>query len=169
MDEIWKSLPEMMPKFCEVSNLGRVRTHDRDYAVNGGFRDIKGKILSIQYDKKGMRTPRVLVSHDGKRKNLLLSRVVAAAFVGDITDKYVTHIDGNVRNNRWDNLEIVDPKVVNSRGHLSRSCVNEIRSVPELNDAKKHELAKKFKITIDTVDRIYRGETRNFKGNADEA
>jgi len=51
-----------------------------------------------------------LVNDDGKKKNLFVHRLVAAAFMGDPADKQINHKDGNKTNNAVENLELVTSK-----------------------------------------------------------
>ena len=89
MEEIWKQHNEHPA--VEISNLGNVR-----------YRDSK-KVLIPVYPKGSAI---VNYSIDGIKHSFSLSKVILEAFYGK-TKKRVptTHIDGNNRNNRIDNLK----------------------------------------------------------------
>lgn len=103
MEEIWKPVVGYEGRY-EVSNLGNVRS----FVSNCNGRNIKpivGKILK-QYDRKGYN--KVMLSKDNKVKDLAVHRIVVESFISTIPKgMQVNHIDGNKRNNRLENLEIV--------------------------------------------------------------
>jgi hypothetical protein len=76
-----------------VSDEGKV------FSLKGKKKELKGKIT-----RSGYRI--VLISHNGKRKYLLVHRLVASFFVPNSENKKtVNHIDGNKLNNNKLNLE----------------------------------------------------------------
>lgn len=90
----------------QVSNLGRIRTHNKiTYTELRGFRHWKDRIMKQKVDK--YNNWRVCIWKDGKEYTFLVARLVADAFCGEYrdTDLTVNHIDGNRLNNRADNLE----------------------------------------------------------------
>jgi len=107
--EEWKGSP-LCFDHVEVSNLGRVRTLDReavgykDFAINKQLR--KGKIISPWVAKNGYLTFSIKVGD--KRPKFLVHRIVASAFVdGYEPNLTVNHKDGNKLNNNPKNLEWV--------------------------------------------------------------
>ena len=72
--EIWKDIKDYEGLY-QISNLGRVRSLDR---VDGNGRGWKGIMLSSKLRKNGYRE--VILCRDGKRKYMLVHRLVAEAF-----------------------------------------------------------------------------------------
>jgi hypothetical protein len=97
MQEEWREIHEMG---YEVSNLGNVRR-----SVDGVNTAI-GRIKTPSLSGNGYLI--VGLFKNGKRKNVLVHRAVAEAFIGHIDNsREVNHIDGNKLNNKLENLEIV--------------------------------------------------------------
>jgi hypothetical protein len=115
MEEIWRPVQEV-GGLMEVSNLGRVRTIDRDLEVaerrrdgrsQGNFRRKQyGRVLSPCVGRHGYLEVALMVN--SKRKKYRVHRLVAAEFVpGYFEDASIDHLDGDKLNNRADNLEWV--------------------------------------------------------------
>lgn len=115
MKEIWK---ETEYNYIEVSNFGNVRTknmirqfrqydrHNRVFKITN--RLIKSHLMKIQTNNKGYKF--VCYKQNGLKKNILVHRLVASAFLPNITKKTeVNHKDGNPANNNVTNLEWVTP------------------------------------------------------------
>ena len=107
MEEIWKDIEGYEGKY-EVSNLGRVRRLPYTYQKENrwGVFDYKMKpgIHREWVGKDGYH--RITLCGDNGRKNFLVHRLVAKAFVSGYQDGYdANHIDENKDNNRADNLE----------------------------------------------------------------
>lgn len=83
----------------EVSNQGRVRKYCKRYDAY--------YLLRQQPNANNGRMYVAAINDRGERKNLMVARLVAITFCEDRTDEKntVNHIDGNVQNNRADNLE----------------------------------------------------------------
>lgn len=111
-EEIWKDIKGY--EGYQVSNLGRVRTHNKTtYTKIHGTRHWQDRILhfkpstnSKQKSKQGMGY-RVDLWKNGFPKTFLVARLVATTFLEDLidTDMTVNHKDGNRLNNNVKNLE----------------------------------------------------------------
>lgn len=112
--EIWKEIPNY-PGY-EVSDLGRVRTHNKEtYTKKHGERHWKDRILKQKKstNKYGRNDYRVELWNNGKHKTFLVSRLVAFThFKENIENKNLTvnHINGNSLDNRLNNLELITLK-----------------------------------------------------------
>ena len=97
--EIWKAVKNY-EGFYEVSNKGRVRSVER-LDARGQHR--KSKVISI---KNIRSTKQVTLCRDGKRKNFLVKKLVADAFLErPQANEKLIHVDGNPENNCVDNLK----------------------------------------------------------------
>ena len=108
----------------EVSNWGRVKS--LNYNHTG-----KGKILKQNQIMNGYKS--VMLCKDGKRKNYLVHRLVAEAFIPNPDNlPQVNHKDENKTNNNVDNLEWCDAKYNHNYGtineRISKSQINGKRS-----------------------------------------
>ena len=113
MKEIWKDIQNY--NGYQVSNLGRVRTYNKiSYTKKHGYRHWKNRILKQKKTNKNGRIDyRVDLWKDNKPKTIIVSRLVAFTFDNkNINDRNLTvnHIDGNSKNNRIDNLELISLK-----------------------------------------------------------
>lgn len=100
-NEVWRVV-EDYPNYS-VSNLGRVR---RDKPGLGTY---PGRILKTHRNARGYHL--AYMCWDGKRRGVILSRIVCIAFHGrpPAEDSQVDHLDFDTSNNRADNLEWVSP------------------------------------------------------------
>jgi hypothetical protein len=102
-DDIWRNVPGY-PNY-QVSRDGQVRSLTRH------------KPLAQAENKRGYHL--VNLYRDGRPKNFLVHRLVAAAFLAVIPEGWeVNHKDGNKHNNHLENLEIVTPE--QNRLHAKR-------------------------------------------------
>lgn len=106
-DEIWLPICGYEDSY-EVSNLGQVRSLDREILNKGKIDKIKGKILSAC--KAGEGYLFVGLSKNNKRKLVYVHRLVAAAFLPPSDGPHVNHLDFDKTNNLATNLEWVTPK-----------------------------------------------------------
>jgi len=89
-DEVWKDLIEFQRDY-EISNYGRVRSKKtgrfiKPHTANGHY------YITLRYCKIPLTK--------------ILGRLVYQTFGSDISGKYITHIDGDKSNNRFDNLQL---------------------------------------------------------------
>ena len=107
MKEIWKAIP--LYQGYEVSNLGRIRSYNKvTSSAKFKERHWKDRIIHQKWQKGYARVD--LWSNQGKHRTLLVSRLVALAFVsGHSIDKnIVNHLSGDPHDNRATNLEWTD-------------------------------------------------------------
>lgn len=97
--EIWKDIEEYEGLY-KISNLGRVKSCK---LIHKG----KEKILRQSLTYKGYL--QVCLSKNNKQKTFRVHRLVAKAFIPNISNKpQINHIDSNKQNNEISNLEWVD-------------------------------------------------------------
>ncbi len=104
-EEIWKDIPEYNGCY-QVSNLGRIKNVERTYTFYNQLVKMKTKRfvkehIYNQYITKGGYVKVII-----RKKNLLVHRLVAQAFIPNPNNlPQVNHKDGNKQNNCVDNLE----------------------------------------------------------------
>lgn len=102
MIEVWKDIEESTG--YQVSNFGNIKSLKRDNPI----------IL-----KPFLRCKRYLgvkLSHNGKEQRVYIHRLVAKYFLPNPENKkQIHHIDGNLRNNRVDNLKWVSQSEITSK------------------------------------------------------
>lgn len=99
MQEIWKDAVGH-EGFCQVSNLGRVRTLPYKYPWRGSFKVNKGKIL------KPYKVRHNYLQVDIRHRSFYVHRMVAEAFIPNQNNlPCVNHKDENPLNNSVNNLE----------------------------------------------------------------
>ena len=104
-NEIWKDIPGYEDIY-QASNYGRIRSIEgkTTYSRKHGVRHWKSRVLKPKVDNQFSK--RVSLWKDGKHKDFLVHRLVAATFLGEPPKNYtVNHKDGNRLNNCIDNLE----------------------------------------------------------------
>ena len=110
MVEIWKTIEEAL--YCEVSNLGNVRTKDRDIIISDGkIRHYKAKNIAKNKKQTGYLEVALPVEK-GKRIYRTIHRLVLMTFnpIDNMDKLEVNHIDENKENNSLENLEWVTSK-----------------------------------------------------------
>ena len=160
MEEIWKDI-EGYEGLYQVSNLGRVKSLNRDHQANSRWgktmkRVIKEKLL--KEDKTG-RYLRVSLSKNGIKQRFSINRLVAQAFIPNIKNKpQVNHKDGNRDNNQVENLEWCTAK--ENMQHARSN--NLITNIPIGENHPSSKLSKKNAIKIKKIAKI---GTRSRPGN----
>ena len=101
--EIWKDV-DGYGGFYEVSNLGRVRSKERITEIQSYCHIVrKPRILKAQFNGFYYR---VVMSFDGKSRQVLIHRLVAETFIPNPKGlPQVNHKDENGKNNHVNNLE----------------------------------------------------------------
>lgn len=104
MNEIWKPVAGYEGIY-EVSNLGRVRSLDREVANRWGTtKPVPGAIRTIAVKREGYCF--VNLFRRSRGRPMYVHRLVAIAFLPNPEGlPQVNHIDGDKLNNRADNLE----------------------------------------------------------------
>jgi len=104
---------------------------------DGDLYGINGRKMKLFKTAKGyFRTS--LVCDDGKKRTMLIHRLVAMTFIPEVDDKpYINHKDGNKTNNKIDNLEWCTVKENNIHAYkngLARHFVGEDHGNSKLNN-----------------------------------
>lgn len=111
MQEIWKDIPGY-EELYQASNLGRIRSLDREISVNGGNQHTrfmckqikKGKIRKSKLTKDGYYE--IGLIKNGKTKFIRTHRLIAMAFIPNPNNyPVINHKNHNRLDNRSDNLE----------------------------------------------------------------
>lgn len=116
----------------EVSNLGRVKSLERDIFYNGKNqfgsvfpvkKHITEKILIQKRDRGGYLYVNIPITH-GVIKSLKVHRMVAETFLKSVDGKFfVNHKDENKENNHFDNLEWVNMYENNAYGSRAEKFI----------------------------------------------
>lgn len=103
MNEEWREIPGS-DGFYEVSSLGRARSWRKKSGRRANIRAEQPKILSSACDADGYH--RFVFLASGIRKTVKVHRMILLAFIGPPldADEQGCHLDGNVDNNRLENL-----------------------------------------------------------------
>lgn len=143
MKEIWKSVPDF--DWYEVSNLGNVRSVDREFVNSIGRKCfLKGCNIKPTISKGYYRLG---ISKNGVKKMVNVHRLVALAFIPtkDIS-LTINHINGNKLDNRVENLEwctnrenLKHAYLNNINGYVEKSN-EKIRKINEVNSYKRVEV-----------------------------
>lgn len=151
-------------EFYQVSSHGRVRSKDR--IVNNGRKDylVKGRILKLRKLRDGRL--RVSLCRNAKPQDALVHSLVLTAFVGERPNGYDgCHNDGDVTNNRLDNLRWDTKKnnqadrvrhgtmlygEDNHRSTLTNKQIEEIY----VDQRKQKDIAKDYGVSQKTVSKI---------------
>jgi hypothetical protein len=117
MSEIWKPI-EGYEGYYEVSNLGRVRSVDRQIINNNRITNLKGQVLRTHSAAYGYLY--VTLTKESVAKHFSVHRLVAKTFIPNPNElPQVNHKDWDTTNNVVENLEWCDAKYNNS--HRSNS------------------------------------------------
>ena len=116
MEETWRDIGGFEGSY-QVSNLGRVRSLDRNVRYSDGrIYRYKGKLISPTKDTNGYL--QVGLKAKGTQNTKRIHRLVAENFFPcDDGDKEVNHIDGDKENNKTENLEWVTSAENTQKGY----------------------------------------------------
>ena len=152
--EIWKDIPDTNG-FYQVSNLGRVRSVDRDVVCyNGTIQHHKGRMLKFGENHFGYYQVHYPTT-DGKGKTMLVHRLVALLFVDGYKEGLeVNHKDSDRHNNKANNLEWCNRQYNNTYGSAISKRVEKY---------KKLSWVKRTKIIVVYKDGVKVGEFNGYK------
>jgi len=111
--ELWRPVVGF-EGFYEVSDLGRIKSLPRERSNGKGRWISREKILSHGVNQNGYE--HVTLQVKGKSKSLRVHSIVSAAFLGERNGLDIDHIDGNKRNNRADNLQLISRRANTNKG-----------------------------------------------------
>lgn len=149
--EIWKDI-QGYDGLYQVSNLGRVRSYDREVKCRGNSkRIIKGKILSPSRHGKVCKDGSYylhvgLTDFNKTTKYITIHRLVALAFCPNSNPELYTevnHIDENKHNNQANNLEWCS-RAENNHHSLITETLNESKKKSVLQLTTSGEIIKEF-------------------------
>lgn len=149
MEEVWKDI-EGYEGLYQVSNMGRVRSLDREVKHIYGKQLKKGKILVLCNNRKGYK--HVNLCKCGKINTHEVHRLVAKAFIPNPEKlRCINHRDENPENNRVDNLEWCTNKYNSNYGtiknRLSEKHTNGKNSKPVLQYTLDYEFVREWPST----------------------
>lgn len=115
--EIWKDIPGY-EGYYQVSDLGRIKSLDRDikHNIGYGFRQLKGRILVQRLGVN--KYYNVALSKNGTVKSKNIHQLVAEGFLNHVPCRYelvIDHIDNDTLNNKLSNIRIVTTRENNSK------------------------------------------------------
>lgn len=108
-NEIWKDIPNYEGMYM-ISNHGKVKSMN--------FNHQKGNERVL---KPYPNTGGYLMVDLGRKRAQKVHRLVAATFIGDITDLVINHKDFNRKNNHVSNLEIITLAENNTHSFLDKN------------------------------------------------
>ncbi|MCQ9627538.1 HNH endonuclease [Cetobacterium somerae] len=175
-NEIWKDVVGY-EGYYQVSNLGRIRSCDREVRFGKQKRISKGRILS--QNKAGSNYNHIKLSAKNVVKRHYIHRLIASAFLEKSENTFeVDHIDGDTRNNNVENLRwctklenisnsnTID-KNLNTRFKKGNLPKNKIDFEEKLKKPIQEYIFKKIcienNITPETYTKIWKGDYRKDK------
>lgn len=105
--EIWKDIKGYEGLY-QVSDKGNVKSQDRTL-TNGSFRMGQPR---RQFPNKQVKLMQVMLSKGGKCTLKYVHKLVAESFIDNPKNySFITHLDGDIKNNSVDNLAWVEKPV----------------------------------------------------------
>jgi hypothetical protein len=142
LTECWEPIRDYEGIY-EVSNCGRVRSLDRKVQYRDEVRKKSGRVLKENTINGGYK--QVTLQKDGKRKSVLVHRLVAEMFIENFSGlPQVNHKDGDKTNNSVENLEWCSAKE-----NMIHSVKNRIRTDCKL--VEQISLEGKLLTTFDSL------------------
>lgn len=165
--EIWKDIAGYEGIY-HVSNLGRVKSLDRECAMkNGVTRKKKGKVLKGSFDGK-KRYLQVNLSVNGKARILLVHRLVAIAFVDGYKEGLeVDHKDCDTTNNKAKNLRWVNRSQNMRNPETYKKIIKyhkEVQSIPVIGVNKENNKIIRFNSVREAKRNGFKGIGENIHG-----
>lgn len=147
MKEVW--IKTFCSPFYEVSNLGNVRSVDRERPWRfGKTQKLKGKLKSSRIEKAGYALCDLMLDN-GKKKTVRIHQLVYHSFnnTEPIKGMVVDHIDGDKSNNSLDNLQFITHSENCAKGkmHTERKHKLPLHIRPsDTSVSKGYRISKKF-------------------------
>lgn len=154
MKELWRTIPNYDDQYL-ISNMGRIKSLKTN------------KLLSATQHSDGFM--KIRLWRNNKAKNFLIHRLVAQAFISNPREySSVSHIDGDKRNNRYDNLKWATQKeIVDRSWNLGISTIHS-KKVKVGQYSKTGDLINIFYSIVEAaayVNRSTRSITRALNGD----
>ena len=130
MSEIWKDVPNFLGAY-QVSDQGRVRSLDRSFVKSNGIEHtMKGRILKQVVCEK--YSPYITLKKDSHIRWFRVCDLMAEAFLSNYNSQlYVVHINGNLQDNRLDNLKLSRDKGQGYRNRKDEEIEESVFSDPD--------------------------------------
>lgn len=130
--EIWKDIKGYEGLY-QVSNLGNIKSI---YFRNNICIKEREKIIKKDTNKHNRQY--VMLYKNGKRKNLIVHRLVAEAFIQNPDNlPQINHIDGNPRNNNVSNLEWCT-----ASQNMKHAYINNLNNFKKYNENHKKRIIR---------------------------
>lgn len=152
--EVWKDI-KGFEELYQISNYGNIKSLERTFEYIGKnqfceFKTIKKhKEMIIKQSINGSGYYQVCLRKENKKKNLLVHRLIAEAFIPNPDNKpTINHIDGNTLNNSLNNLEWATMK---EQQYHSTYILNHKRIITDKCRKRQIELHKRKVIRSDGI------------------
>ena len=158
MSEVWKPIKSLDGKYLASSD-GRIKSVEREVTIGSNKRTVKEHTLKPIKTKTGYVV--VNLTYPSRRQHLV-HRLIAEAFLGIADGMVVNHKDLNKENNSISNLEVVTQKQ-----NIDHSCENGVngRLVLNLESGIYYntikEAAESFGMSDDSLGRRLREKVKN--------
>jgi len=179
MREIWKDITDY-EGYYQVSNLGRVRSLDREVRTSNGRTILRlGKLISLKPHSK-RKYSEINLYRSGKGKASKVHRLVAQAFIPNPENKpVVNHLNGIKNNNRVENLEWCNQSrnaahsfeiglqigMKGSKNHQSKLTSEMVLNICDLLDTSRKtqlDIASIYGVDKTTIQKINTGSNWNW-------